>query len=72
MSHPQKMVEGGLLAPGKLASASASKIFIIAPASCLMNTQSDFLLLVIHQNFSYIWKGPEIDSLIPQLACLSR
>lgn len=45
--------------------------FIIAPASCLMSTQSDFLLLVIHQNCSNIWKGPEIDSLILQLACLS-
>ena len=37
-----------------------------------MNTQSDFLLLVIHQNCSNIWKGPEIDSLIPQFACLSE
>lgn len=45
--------------------------FIIAPASCLMSTQSDFLLLVIRQNCSNIWKGPEIDSLIPQFACLS-
>jgi hypothetical protein len=36
----------------------------VIPASCLMSTQSDFLLLVIHRNCSNIWKGLEIDSLI--------
>lgn len=71
MSRFQKMLEGGLPAPRKPAPASASKAFIIAPASHLMNTQSDSLLLVIHQNCSYVWRGPEIDSVIPATLSVS-